>query len=177
MEHVSRENDSDIVLAFDFPFEKPENRQILLKKAKSVLEEVHPYICAVKFNHHLILPLGTFDGVQELLKAAHEKGLETIMDCKANDIGATNGVIAIKAKNHHAVERLKELVYEQCPCTPEAHLAVMNADEAEMASKLAREFEAKLGFKHVRSITSVAPSRRTADRGYWPWHSLCDVSG
>jgi len=94
MEHVSKDQDSNIVLAFDFPFEKPENRRTLLSKAERVLEEVHPYICAVKFNHHLILPLGTFDGVKGLLKTAHEKGLTTIMDCKANDIGATNAVIA-----------------------------------------------------------------------------------
>jgi len=94
IEHDSKDKGSNIVLAFDFPFEKPENRRNLLTKAKRVLEGVHPYICAVKFNHHLILPLGTFDGVEKLLKTAHEKGLETIMDCKANDIGATNGVIA-----------------------------------------------------------------------------------
>jgi orotidine-5'-phosphate decarboxylase len=42
----------------------------------------------------LVLPLGTFDGVQKLVKQIHEKGLPAIMDCKANDIGATNQVIA-----------------------------------------------------------------------------------
>ena len=51
-------------------------------------------MCAVKINHHLILPLGTFDGVQQLVTRIHEKGLLAIMDCKANDIGATNQVIA-----------------------------------------------------------------------------------
>jgi len=55
---------------------------------------VHPYICAVKFNHHLVLPLGTFDGAQKLVKKAREKGLLTIMDCKINDIGSTNQIIA-----------------------------------------------------------------------------------
>jgi orotidine-5'-phosphate decarboxylase len=48
----------------------------------------------VKFNHHLVLPLGTFDGVQKLVKKVHDFGLQTIMDCKANDIGSTNQVIA-----------------------------------------------------------------------------------
>jgi len=48
----------------------------------------------VKINHHLVLPLGAFDGVQKLVAQIHEKGLLAIMDCKANDIGATNQVIA-----------------------------------------------------------------------------------
>jgi len=48
----------------------------------------------VKFNHHLVLPLGIFDGVRKLVKKAHDNGLMTIMDCKVNDIGSTNQVIA-----------------------------------------------------------------------------------
>jgi orotidine-5'-phosphate decarboxylase len=94
MEKAAREKESNIVLALDFPFEKPENRNALFAKAERVLEDVHPYICAVKFNHHLVLPLGTFDGVQKLVTKAHDKGLMTIMDCKVNDIGATNHAIA-----------------------------------------------------------------------------------
>jgi orotidine-5'-phosphate decarboxylase len=94
IEQTAREKNSCIVLAFDFPFENPENRRTLFDKAEKVLKAVHPYICAVKFNHHLVLPLGTFDGVARLVKSAHNNGLMTIMDCKANDIGATNQVIA-----------------------------------------------------------------------------------
>jgi DegV family protein with EDD domain len=51
--------------------------------------------------------------------------------------------------HHHALERLKELVIEQCPRSPSAHLSVMNADELEAAQRLAREFETALGFEHV----------------------------
>jgi orotidine-5'-phosphate decarboxylase len=94
MEQTARSKESNIVLALDFPFERPENRDKLYAKAKRVLEAVHPYLCAVKLNHHLVLPLGTFDGVQKLVTKAHDTGLMTIMDCKANDIGATNKVIA-----------------------------------------------------------------------------------
>jgi len=94
MEQVARKQESNIVLNLDFPFEKPENRGNLFFKAQRILEAVHPYICAVKFNHHLVLPLGTFDGVQKLVNKAHEMGLMTIMDCKVNDIGSTNEVIA-----------------------------------------------------------------------------------
>jgi DegV family protein with EDD domain len=55
-----------------------------------------------------------------------------------------------KVRTHHmAVERLRELGYQECPRTPAAHLCVMNADQVEMANKLAREFETKLGFRQV----------------------------
>ena len=94
MEQTAKRKESNLVLALDFPFEKPENRDKLFSKAEHVLEEVHPYLCAVKFNHHLVLPLSIFDGVQKLVKKAHDTGLMTIMDCKVNDIGATNQIIA-----------------------------------------------------------------------------------
>ncbi|MGB9740607.1 MAG: orotidine 5'-phosphate decarboxylase [Candidatus Bathyarchaeia archaeon] len=94
MEKTAHARNSNIVLALDFPFEKPENRESLFRRAESVLNVTHPYICAVKINHHLVLPLGLFDGVQKLVDKAHGLGLMAIMDCKANDIGSTNQVIA-----------------------------------------------------------------------------------
>lgn len=94
MEQTAKKQASNIVLALDFPFEKPENRGRLFAKAEHVLEAASPYLCAVKFNHHLVLPLGTFDGVQKLVKKTHEKALMAIMDCKANDVGSTNQAIA-----------------------------------------------------------------------------------
>lgn len=94
MAQIEKKKESNIILAFDFPFQRPENHRKLFSKAEQVLEVVHPYLCALKFNHHLVLPLGTFDGVQNLVKKAHDEGLMAIMDCKANDIGTTNNVIA-----------------------------------------------------------------------------------
>jgi len=94
IEQTAKSKNSCIIPALDFPFENPETREPLFAKAEHVLDEIHPYVCAVKFNHHLILPLGVFGGVQKLVKKAHDFGLVTIMDCKANDIGATNQVIA-----------------------------------------------------------------------------------
>jgi len=94
MEETAKKNESRIVLALDFPFQNPEKRGDLLTKAQNVLEIVHPHICAVKINHHLVLPLGVFDGIQHLVNRIHNKGLLAIMDCKVNDIGSTNQVIA-----------------------------------------------------------------------------------
>jgi orotidine-5'-phosphate decarboxylase len=94
MEIVSRAKESSIVLALDFPFHNPTTRDELLTKALSTLKLVSPYVCSVKINHHLTLPLGLFEGVQELVDQIHESGCLAIMDCKINDIGATNQVIS-----------------------------------------------------------------------------------
>ncbi len=94
IKETANRKDSRIVLALDFPYQPPENRANVFARAQSVLDIVHPYVCAVKINHHLILPLGTFDGVQQLVGQVHAKGLLAIMDAKVNDIGATNQVIA-----------------------------------------------------------------------------------
>jgi orotidine-5'-phosphate decarboxylase len=94
IEEASRKNKTDIVLALDFPYQNPQDRKTLLAKAETVLDAVQPHVCAVKINHHLVLPLGVFDGVQALVNRAHQHGLQPIIDCKANDIGNTNQVIA-----------------------------------------------------------------------------------
>ena len=94
MQEAAKSKNSKIVLALDFPFEVPENRGRILAKAQNILKVVHPYICAVKINHHLTLPLGTFDGVQQLVEQIRGQGLLAIMDAKVNDIGATNQTIA-----------------------------------------------------------------------------------
>jgi orotidine-5'-phosphate decarboxylase len=94
MQKAAKSNCSKIVLALDFPYQTSENQQELLSKAREILKAVHPYICAVKINHHLILPLGVFGGVQQLVEQIHGYGLISIMDAKVNDIGATNQVIA-----------------------------------------------------------------------------------
>jgi orotidine-5'-phosphate decarboxylase len=94
MQEAAKSKNSPIVLALDLPFETPENRGRLISKAQKILRAVHPYVCAVKINHHLVLPLGTFDGVEQLVEQIRGEGLLAIMDAKVNDIGATNQVIA-----------------------------------------------------------------------------------
>jgi orotidine-5'-phosphate decarboxylase len=94
MQEEAKSKNSRLVLALDFPFETPANRENILIKAQKVLKAVHPYICAVKINHHLTLPLGTFDGVQQLVEQIRGQGMLAIMDAKVNDIGNTNQIIA-----------------------------------------------------------------------------------
>lgn len=94
MAEAAKNKDSRLVLALDFPFEPPMNRSIVLAKAQKVLKAVNPYVCAVKINHHLTLPLGLFDGVQALIEQIRGQGMLAIMDAKVNDIGNTNQIIA-----------------------------------------------------------------------------------
>jgi orotidine-5'-phosphate decarboxylase len=94
MKEAAKSKHSRIVLALDFPYEAPGNRHKVLAEAQSILKAVHPFICAVKINHHLTIPLGTFDGVQQLLEQIRGQGLLAIMDAKVNDIGSTNQVMA-----------------------------------------------------------------------------------
>lgn len=91
IKNTSRKTKSNLVLALDLPLDSPRR---LLSRSIEILESVHPYVCAVKFNRQLILPLGLFNGVQKILKVVHDKGLPAIMDCKINDIGYTNQAIA-----------------------------------------------------------------------------------
>ncbi|MCW4001403.1 MAG: orotidine 5'-phosphate decarboxylase [Candidatus Bathyarchaeota archaeon] len=94
MQEAAKSKNSPLILALDFPFQATENRNNILIKAQKILQAVHPYIAAVKINHHLTLPLGTFDGVQFLVEQIRGAGMLAIMDAKVNDIGATNQTIA-----------------------------------------------------------------------------------
>ncbi len=61
---------------------------------------------------------------------------------------------------HRAFERLKEIVIEQCPRSPEARLCVMHADDLDEAQRLAGDLKSALGFAHV-PIYSVGASITT----------------
>jgi len=91
MESSAKKAKSNIILALDLPSDKP--RQLLSRSIR-ILESVHPYLCAVKLNRQAVLPLGLFEGVQKIVRKAHDMGLPAIMDAKINDIGNTNRAIA-----------------------------------------------------------------------------------
>ena len=91
MNQSAKKADSNIVLALDLPLNQPHR---LLSRSIEILETTHPYVCAVKINRQLVLPLGLFNGVQKILSSAQDLELPTIMDCKINDVGHTNRIIA-----------------------------------------------------------------------------------
>ena len=55
------------------------------------IKNLHPFLCGIKLNFHLLLPLGSKE-ITKINKVAHQYGLQTIADIKLNDIGNTNRV-------------------------------------------------------------------------------------
>jgi orotidine-5'-phosphate decarboxylase len=90
IEKAAEAKNTRIILALDLLSVKSES---LLAKCNRFIEELHSYICALKINRHIILPLG-LERFRTVICKAHDFGLPIIMDCKINDIGSTNKVIA-----------------------------------------------------------------------------------
>jgi orotidine-5'-phosphate decarboxylase len=84
---TSETNKSKIVLALDLEDPDPNT---LLQRSSQILQQSGEYVCAVKINRQLVLALGLRNGVDKLVKMAHESSLPTIMDAKLNDVGHTN---------------------------------------------------------------------------------------
>ncbi|HEX5672855.1 MAG TPA: orotidine 5'-phosphate decarboxylase / HUMPS family protein, partial [Nitrososphaeraceae archaeon] len=86
IEQVSKDNKSHIILALDLETRFHDQRYI-----ERLIENLHPYLCAIKINFHLILPLGMKE-MQKINKIIHSFGLLSIADIKLNDISNTNHV-------------------------------------------------------------------------------------
>jgi len=84
---ASESNQSKLVLALDYEHPDP---QVVASRSKEILEKVSDHICALKINRQLVLTLGLRDGVDSVVKLAHDRSLPAIMDAKLNDVGHTN---------------------------------------------------------------------------------------
>jgi len=78
---------SRIILANDYD---PRDKKLVLNTVQNI-KTLHEYLCAIKLNFHLLLPLGK-EEIVKLNKTAHQYGLQTIADIKLNDIGNTNEI-------------------------------------------------------------------------------------
>lgn len=83
---ISTANNSSIILALDL-----EKRYQSQRYIERLVDNLHPYLCAVKINFHLILPFGKKE-IQNINKVIHRFGLLSIADIKLNDISNTNHV-------------------------------------------------------------------------------------
>lgn len=83
------ESNGRIILACDYDGA----RESLAELALGSIADIHPYLCAIKLNMHLLLPLGA-DEVLGITDEAHAHGLQCIADIKLNDINSTNDVAA-----------------------------------------------------------------------------------
>ncbi len=83
---ISKSN-GNVILANDY------DNSIKNLESKTIqnIKKLHPYLCAIKLNFHLLLPLGSKQ-ISKITKTAHNFGLQTIADIKLNDIGNTNRV-------------------------------------------------------------------------------------
>jgi orotidine-5'-phosphate decarboxylase len=86
IKQISEDNNSSIILALDLETRYHSHRHI-----GSLVKNLHPFLCAVKINFHLILPFGKKE-IQKINKVIHRYGLLSIADIKLNDISNTNFV-------------------------------------------------------------------------------------
>lgn len=80
---------SPLILANDYESGVSDMESRTIKNIKTL----SPYLCAIKFNFHFLLPLGQKQ-IAKINKIAHDHHLQTIADIKLNDIGNTNSVTA-----------------------------------------------------------------------------------
>ncbi|RNJ76553.1 MAG: orotidine 5'-phosphate decarboxylase [Nitrosopumilus sp. H13] len=103
-----------LVLANDYPTSRN-----LESRTMRNIEALHPFLCAIKLNFHLLLPLGRKE-IRNITAAAHRRGLQVIADIKLNDISSTNlaateslwgmGIDAVIANPIMGPDALKSLV-------------------------------------------------------------------
>ena len=86
LSQISKKN-GKIILANDYD----SSVNNLETKTIQNIQKLHSYLCGIKLNFHLLLPLGSKE-IFKINKTAHNYGLQTIADIKLNDIGNTNKV-------------------------------------------------------------------------------------
>ena len=86
LSQISKSN-GKVILANDYD----SSVKNLQNKTIQNIKKLNPYLCGIKLNFHLLLPLSAKD-IVKINKIAHDYGLQTIADIKLNDIGNTNRV-------------------------------------------------------------------------------------
>ena len=81
LSQISKSN-GKVILANDYD----SSEKNLQNKTLQNIKKLNPYLCAIKLNFHLLLPLSSKE-IIKINKTAHDYGLQTIADIKLNDIG------------------------------------------------------------------------------------------
>ena len=84
--NISANNRSLIILALDL-----ESRFHNIRYIENLIRNLNPYLCAIKINFHLLLPLSK-KVIQNINRFIHSYGLLSIADIKLNDVTNTNQV-------------------------------------------------------------------------------------
>jgi orotidine-5'-phosphate decarboxylase len=85
MTEVSSIKGSRIILALDL------THRTNLRSALKTISLLERYICAIKVNFHLILPLSCYE-LSEVNRLVHSYGMQSVADIKLNDIPSTNKI-------------------------------------------------------------------------------------
>src|SRR5918912_1285950 len=132
----SKIKNSKIVLAID-----PLPRTDLLDFARMLINLLEEYICAIKLNFHLILPLSASQ-LSEINDLAHSYGLQSIADIKLNDIPNTNKIV---------IEYLLKMGFDAVIVTPfigkEALLSTVNQAHQNNGGIIALVYMSHIGAK------------------------------
>ena len=83
----SSKTNGNVILANDYD----SSVKNLETKIIENIKQLHPFLCGIKLNFHLLLPLSGKE-ILKINKTAHRYSLQTITDIKLNDIGNTNRV-------------------------------------------------------------------------------------
>ena len=75
-----------VILANDY-----NNISNLQKNTINNIKSLSNFLCGIKFNFHLLLPLGKNE-IKKINNLSHKNKLITIADIKLNDIGNTNEI-------------------------------------------------------------------------------------
>ena len=148
LSQISKKN-GKIILANDYD----SSVNNLETKTIQNIKKLHPYLCGIKLNFHLLLPLGLKE-ISKINKTAHNYGLQTIAGIKLNDIGNTNkvttehlwnlGFDAVIANPIMGLDSLKQLVKDSHKENKGViTLCHMSAPEA----KLSYDMEIRMGKK------------------------------
>ncbi|MDC0928071.1 orotidine 5'-phosphate decarboxylase [Nitrosopumilus sp.] len=148
LSQISKSN-GKVILANDYD----SSEKNLQNKTVQNIKKLNPYLCGVKLNFHLLLPLSAKE-IIKINKTAHDYGLQTIADIKLNDIGNTNrittehlwnlGFDAVIANPIMGLDSLKNLVKSSHKDQKGViTLCHMSAPEA----KLSYDMEIKMGKK------------------------------
>lgn len=82
----SKKKQSNIVLSLD-----PVQENDISKYLYEIVSLLESGICAIKFNLHVIVPLGQ-DEMIKIIQMCHSYGVQVIADIKLNDIPSTNEI-------------------------------------------------------------------------------------
>ena len=148
LSQISKKN-GKIILANDYD----SSVNNLETKTIQNIKKLHPYLCGIKLNFHLLLPLGLKE-ISKINKTAHNYGLQTIADIKLNDIGNTNkvttehlwnlGFDAVIANPIMGLDSLKQLVKDS---HKENKGVITLCHMSALEAKLSYDMEIRMGKK------------------------------